>query len=53
MKTEESNERYLREMASVFMGNLNEEESTYFEVSDEVDRELDRIEKNRYHANFC
>ena len=43
--TEESNERYLAEMASAVVENLNQEETTYFEVTDDVDRELDRIEK--------
>lgn len=43
--TEESNERYLAEMTSAFIENLNQEETTYFEVPEEVDRELDRIEK--------
>lgn len=43
--SEQSTERYLTEITSVFMENLNEEESTYYEVPDEVGQELNRIEK--------
>ena len=43
--TEEANERCLAEMASEFIENLNREETIYFEVPDEEDKELDRTEK--------
>lgn len=32
-------------MASAFIENLNNEETTYFDLPEEVDRELDQIEK--------